>query len=297
MVRSLAQWTKTLSFPARISPNKSSKESVNIHQVSPTITPTLSNNSLSKHNEINNMMNNNHSSMNEVNQIYSDPESEKAIMSSVVYCIHHKDGCKWSDELRKLKVREIMTSATDALESGHLNTCKHDAIPCTSKCGAQIPRVLMEDHLKYTCPQRRTRCEFCNKEFTGMSLEVLQQGIRGRHPSGSGVQMCPDKLNGPNRCDLNVLAREELETHLKEECTVSSIAAPKEAGCRFKGPRYAMEKHLEENCQQHLTLMSTVVETATPDQFPEERLVQVVPELFRHVDLEDKRFCGQDGRS
>lgn len=37
-------------------------------------------------------------------QIYPDPESEKAIMSSVVYCIHHKEGCKWSDELRKLKV-------------------------------------------------------------------------------------------------------------------------------------------------------------------------------------------------
>lgn len=25
-------------------------------------------------------------------------------MGSIVYCIHHKDGCKWSDELRKLKV-------------------------------------------------------------------------------------------------------------------------------------------------------------------------------------------------
>lgn len=40
-------------------------------------------------------------------QIYSDPESEKAIMSSVVYCIHNKEGCKWSDELRKLKVNKI----------------------------------------------------------------------------------------------------------------------------------------------------------------------------------------------
>lgn len=66
MVRSLAHWTKTLSFPARISPNKSSKESVlNVHHhpISPTVTPTPSNNSLSqpaciKNNEINNMMNN-----------------------------------------------------------------------------------------------------------------------------------------------------------------------------------------------------------------------------------------------
>ena len=91
-------------------------------------------------------------------QTFQDLEAEKAIMSSIVYCIHHKDGCKWSDELRKLKT--------------HLNTCKHDAIPCTNKCGAMIPRVLMEDHLKYTCAQRRARCEFCAKEFTGYNLEV-----------------------------------------------------------------------------------------------------------------------------
>lgn len=62
MVRSLTNWTKTLSFPARISPNKQSKESViNVHPVSPTVTPTLSNNSLStpckNYNEINNIMN------------------------------------------------------------------------------------------------------------------------------------------------------------------------------------------------------------------------------------------------
>lgn len=25
-------------------------------------------------------------------------------MSSVVYCIHNKEGCKWSDQLRRLKV-------------------------------------------------------------------------------------------------------------------------------------------------------------------------------------------------
>lgn len=31
-------------------------------------------------------------------------DSEKDIMGSTVYCIHHKEGCKWSDQLRKLKV-------------------------------------------------------------------------------------------------------------------------------------------------------------------------------------------------
>lgn len=92
-------------------------------------------------------------------QIYTEPNSEKIMMGSTVYCIHHKKGCKWTDELRKLKA--------------HLNTCKYDALPCNNNCGAQIPRVLMEDHLKYTCPQRRTQCEFCGKDFIGATLEVI----------------------------------------------------------------------------------------------------------------------------
>lgn len=40
-------------------------------------------------------------------QNFQDSEAEKAIMGSIVYCIHHKDGCKWSDELRKLKVNPL----------------------------------------------------------------------------------------------------------------------------------------------------------------------------------------------
>jgi len=43
-------------------------------------------------------------------QIYPDPDSEKAIMGSMVYCIHHKEGCKWTGELRKLKVRNIFVT-------------------------------------------------------------------------------------------------------------------------------------------------------------------------------------------
>lgn len=39
MVRGLSQWTKTLSFPARVSPQKPSKESK--FHVSPSISPIL----------------------------------------------------------------------------------------------------------------------------------------------------------------------------------------------------------------------------------------------------------------
>ncbi|KPJ09975.1 hypothetical protein RR48_05838 [Papilio machaon] len=47
MVRSLSQWTKTLSFPARLSPNRTSKESVvNVQPASPGVSPTPSASSL-----------------------------------------------------------------------------------------------------------------------------------------------------------------------------------------------------------------------------------------------------------
>lgn len=44
MVRSLSQWTKTLSFPARISPNRNSKEcNVNVHPITPPPAPPRKN--------------------------------------------------------------------------------------------------------------------------------------------------------------------------------------------------------------------------------------------------------------
>lgn len=64
----------------------------------------------------------------------------------------------------------------------------------------------------------------------------------------------------PNRCESGIYCREELESHLKEECTSLVACCPfKEAGCRFKGPRFSLEKHMDECAKQHLTLMCGVV--------------------------------------
>ncbi|XP_052120968.1 TNF receptor-associated factor 4 isoform X2 [Frankliniella occidentalis] len=221
-------------------------------------------------------------------EIYPEPDTEKTIMGSVVYCIHHKDGCKWSDELRKLKA--------------HLNVCKHDTAACSNGCGAQIPRVLMEDHLKYTCPERRTRCEFCGQDFTGHTLENHAGScgyeplycenkcglkVQRRHLSPHKSNDCAKRLVGcrycskefvadtlpthvtkcgrvpvtcPNHCEAGLLAREDLDGHLKDHCP--SLLVPcsfREAGCRFKGLRHSLDKHLDESTKSHLNLMCTVV--------------------------------------
>ncbi|XP_030240445.1 TNF receptor-associated factor 4 isoform X2 [Drosophila navojoa] len=217
-------------------------------------------------------------------EIYPGPDPKQAIMGSLVFCIHHKQGCKWSDELRKLKA--------------HLNTCKHDATQCPNKCGAQIPRIMMTDHLQYTCTMRRTRCEFCQSEFSGAGLEEHngscgqepvyceakcgQRVLRGRMSlhkskdcakrlrrcvhcqrefSADTLQLhaaqCPrTPLACPQRCDAGPIPRGELEAHLRDECQSLALACSfKEAGCRFKGPRQLLEAHLENSAAAHLSLM------------------------------------------
>ncbi|KAL7307542.1 hypothetical protein TKK_0000238 [Trichogramma kaykai] len=330
MVRGLSQWTKTLSFPSRISPQR--KES-KLQQVSPSVSPTstaattpmsimssrsnaassenlhdkaptIISNSMNAEPEVTTLTMSNHNNHNNNNNIsttsctssssysqsptFQDLEAEKAIMGSIVYCIHHKDGCKWSDELRKLK--------------SHLNTCKHDAVPCGNKCGAMIPRVLMEDHLKYTCAQRRARCDFCAKEFSGYNLEKhlgqcgyeplycenkcgmkVQRRHLGQHKLGEcakrlmACRYCQkefvfDTLSAhhakcgrfpvacPHRCETAVLPREDLEVHLKDHCTTHLLACSfKDAGCRFKGNRFSLDKHMDESTKVHLNLVCGVV--------------------------------------
>ncbi|XP_050678660.1 TNF receptor-associated factor 4 isoform X2 [Leptidea sinapis] len=216
-------------------------------------------------------------------QIYPDPDSEKAIMGSVVYCIHHKEGCQWSDELRKLKA--------------HLNTCKHDAVECAAQCGAMIPRVLMQDHLRYTCARRRTSCQHCHNEFSGSALEEHQGNcthepvycenkcgakVQRRHTQQHLQQHCSKRLVPcrhcgqkytqdtlgahvascwrapvpcPQRCAA-APARDDLDAHLREHCAAAPLpCAYRDAGCRFKGTRQALERHTADSCQAHLALV------------------------------------------
>ncbi|XP_076362935.1 TNF receptor-associated factor 4-like isoform X3 [Tachypleus tridentatus] len=168
--------------------------------------------------------------------VYPDPDARATVMGSHVYCIHYKEGCKWTDELRKLQ--------------GHLNTCKYDAVPCTNQCAAMIPRVLMKDHLFYTCPKRRTMCKFCNKEFTGEMLE----GHMG------SCQYEP--IFCENKCGLKI-HRRFVANHRMNECAKRLVA------CRYcqkefvydtlQGLRSALEQHMEESTNPHLVLMIDLV--------------------------------------
>lgn len=73
MVRSLAQWTKSLSFPSRLSPNRNSKDcsGVNIHQVNPPPPTPPRNNKSHNSSSPSPSHNNNNIPITEINQIVS----------------------------------------------------------------------------------------------------------------------------------------------------------------------------------------------------------------------------------
>ncbi|XP_023232126.1 TNF receptor-associated factor 4-like [Centruroides sculpturatus] len=226
-------------------------------------------------------------------------------MGSVVYCIHYKDGCKWSDELRKLQ--------------GHLNTCKYDAIPCPKLCPASIPRVLMEDHLTYTCPKRIKYCDYCNEYFSAEDLEnhtavcqvesiycenkcgsIVQRQFLKYHQSNECVKRlvpcrycqkmfvfdtlknhkskCPlYPLACPNQCGETNICRQDMETHLNQQCDALTIeCAYRDVGCSFKGSQTSLDKHVEEDTKRHLKLMCAAL---TKQQYQITKLCAVLHDL------------------
>jgi TNF receptor-associated factor 4 len=143
----------------------------------------------------------------------------------------------------------------------HLNTCKHDAVLCPNKCGAQIPRVMMSDHLAFTCTQRRAVCEFCNMEFNGEGLEEhsgtcthepvyceAKCGIRilrGRM-SMHRAKDCTKRLRRCPHCSREFSA-DTLSVH-GNTCPRSPVPCPQrcEAG---PFPRSEIDNHLRDECK------------------------------------------------
>lgn len=147
------------------------------------------------------------------------------------------------------------------LFQAHLNTCKHDATSCPNKCGSQIPRVMMTDHLTYTCNQRRACCDFCNTEFNGQELED-HAGTCNQEPiyceAKCGVRIlrgrmsmhrskdCSKRMRRCPHCNREFSA-DTLSVH-GTQCPRNPVPCPQR--CEASPiPRADLESHLREECK------------------------------------------------
>ena len=141
-------------------------------------------------------------------ELSSDPVTKAKILQSTVFCIHRAEGCRWAGPLGRLK--------------GHLNTCQKDAVACANQCGARVARVNMEDHMLFTCSQRRIACIYCKREFTGAGIE--------EHQSACGFE----PLYCENKCGQKV-ARNRLKAHMVNNCSKRLV------NCKYCGRSFTAD--------------------------------------------------------
>ncbi|XP_071480256.1 TNF receptor-associated factor 4-like [Diadema antillarum] len=220
-------------------------------------------------------------------KIYPDDKMSGDIQMLMVRCQFYKDGCRWTDQLMTLQAHlescqynmvackecsamvarnhlkdhlqydcprrtetceycgsDFVGSKIDA----HLGKCQLEVVFCENKCGAQLQRRFINHHMLNECAKRSIPCKYCHKDFV---YETLQNHLH----------QCPRyPINCPNRCEPNKIPREDMEKHLSGSCPSALAPCPfKEHGCKHRGPRFGLERHLDESMKSHLSLMCSVV--------------------------------------
>ncbi|XP_056675501.1 TNF receptor-associated factor 4 isoform X1 [Monodelphis domestica] len=221
-------------------------------------------------------------------KIYPDPELEAQVLSLPIRCIHSEEGCRWTGALRQLQVhlsscgynvvacpnrcngklsrRDLPSHLQhecpkrrlkcdfcgidftgEAFES-HEGVCPQESVYCENKCGARMMRRLLGQHMMAECPKRTQPCAYCTKEFVYDTIQNHQH-------------QCPRyPIPCPNQCGMGSIPREDLNSHLKENCSTVPVLCPfKDAGCKHRCPKLAMGRHMEESVKPHLAMMCALV--------------------------------------
>ncbi|TRY79633.1 hypothetical protein TCAL_12385 [Tigriopus californicus] len=177
----------------------------------------------------------------------NDPITKEKIMQSMIYCIHKDEGCKWSGQLSKLK--------------GHLNTCQKDAVACLNQCGAKIARMMMEDHMLYTCTKRLVPCQYCRKDFTGATIDDHQtqcgfEPVHCENKCGQKIQRNRLKAHQVNTCSKRLVTcqyctrsftADTLQSHHKK-CHLFPVPCPNRCHVGTLS-REDIEPHLAQECE------------------------------------------------
>jgi len=142
--------------------------------------------------------------------------------------------CEWVGELGS--VEEHL--AIDQLEG----ECQYVEVKC-HLCGQPYLRKLLNKHIKNSCPNRSTSCQYCDFQST-------YEDVTKRH-----MQICPNyPVVCPNSCSSTVFKRYELQDHLAS-CLEQDITCTfSEMGCKEKMQRKFLQHHLESNIVQHQML-------------------------------------------
>ena len=166
-------------------------------------------------------------------QVLIDRKLERKILALQVYCRVKDRGCGWKGVLRELDT--------------HLDTdCQYVAVDCPNGCGERPKRRNLPDHLRNSCPKRKFSCPYCQ-------FKATYERVANEH----WPQCEKYPLPCPNDCGVGTVERGRLEHH-RSECPLQVVECEfSHSGCTEKIRRKDTARHMEENTQKHLVMVST----------------------------------------
>ena len=203
--------------------------------------------------------------------LFPNKALKREILDLKIKCNQLKKGCEWVGELRE--------------KEDHDKQCEYVGEVCANKCGEQVMRKAVRNHLEKLCPRRKTSCEYC---CSTMEWKELQDHYK----------KCPKY---PVKCTYNcgeTVARYEMTAHVGNQgtCPNSLIDCKfKNIGCSFKGKRRELSVHIKDDAESHFSLMANrLVATEQELEETKSKLAMVVshrnfsllvksPESFVHT--------------
>ena len=169
---------------------------------------------------------------------------ERYMKEFEVRCSHVKDDCEWRGELGEFEQHLNRNPSPE----NQLDGCQFVGVECKYVCGGWYRRCDVSVHQIEHCMKRPYSCGYCQvhestfKEVTDIHYAVCPK--------------CP--VVCPNECRHDPFERQEIEGHLKDDCTLTKVSCPLHyAGCEVELPRKDMPEHMKDTVT-HLTLLANV---------------------------------------
>ena len=161
-----------------------------------------------------------------------------------VWCCYKTVGCEWRGKY------EQHLNKTPSPESQVIG-CQFVDVECMYECGEWFQRQHITTHQTQQCKKRPYSCDYC-RDYSSTFEEV----IKIHYP-----QCNKYPVDCPNKCREYSFERQELATHLKDECPLTLVNCPfYYAGCDVQIPRKVMSEHMKD-LTKHLTLLASVTHT------------------------------------
>ena len=192
----------------------------------------------------------------------NDKKQNRQILALEAHCIMKDRGCEWTGKLEGLEAHLDVDTGD----------CEYVDVECPNKCDQPVEKRNLPSHLTNSCPKREFTCQHCNFKAT---YEVVSND----HWPQCSFYPVPC----PNACGIQAIERGDLEAHLLQ-CPLEEVECDfSHAGCNIKLSHQDMVRHMEENMQKHLGLMSAMSKNFEEKMKAIERLVKEKDDEFQIV--------------